>query len=222
MIGVTGIVIHLSATGVSQVQGRSPGSDLVIAEVYGGGSAASGLFSHDYVVLFNRGTSSVKLADLFLQSADPADDFHAATNVTRLPDVTLEPGQYFLVSLSNVGMGCRCPNLPTADHVDPSVLIRADNAKVALVRAPLDACGSAGDACPLDRVVDLVGYGRATQWEGNDATGADALTSANALRRKGNGCTDSDRNFVDFDRVAPQPRNSRSPKTPCNALRWPN
>ena len=169
---------------MSGTPARPPASDLVIAEVYGGGSASRGVLTHDYVVLFNRGTTVVSLAGLFLQSADPTDDFKASTNVTRLPDGTLEPGQYFLVSLSNLGVGCQCPALPQADHVDPSVLIRADNGKVALVREPLDGCGSAGHACPLDRVVDLVGFGSATQWEGADATGADALRTADRRTRR--------------------------------------
>ena len=37
-------------------------SGLVIAEVYGGGGNSTAVLDHDYVVLFNRGTSAVSLS----------------------------------------------------------------------------------------------------------------------------------------------------------------
>src|SRR5262245_4880264 len=43
--------------------------DLVISQVYGGGGNAGALYTHDFIELFNRGTTAVSLSGMSLQYA---------------------------------------------------------------------------------------------------------------------------------------------------------
>jgi hypothetical protein len=64
-------------------------------------------------------------------------------------------------------------------------------------------------------VVDLVGYGSATDYEGTGA--APAIGNTTAAVRAADGCTDSDANSTDFAAAAPTPRNSSTAAAPCSA-----
>jgi predicted extracellular nuclease len=87
--------------------------------------------------------------------------------------------------------------------------------KVAL-RTRCRSCGSSAPCSPaqLALLVDLVGYGDATFFEGSGATPAPSNTTA-ALRHQG-GCIDTDNNAADFGAAAPNPRNSVSPLNDCS------
>ncbi|RPI20547.1 MAG: lamin tail domain-containing protein, partial [Actinobacteria bacterium] len=43
--------------------------DIVISQVYGGGGNSGAVYTHDFIELFNRGTSSVSLAGWSVQYA---------------------------------------------------------------------------------------------------------------------------------------------------------
>ena len=88
--------------------------------------------------------------------------------------------------------------------------------KVALVSRPRRWAATAARALPADRagqIVDLVGYGNATFFEGSAA--APALTNTTAALRGGSGCLDTDQNGADFTAGAPSPRNSAAPTSAC-------
>ena len=91
-----GSMMALPATG-------APLADaLRISQVYGGGGGNDAPYTHDYVELFNAGTTEVSLNNLSIQyaSATGTGNFGAsATQLTELPDVVLAPGQYFLVQI---------------------------------------------------------------------------------------------------------------------------
>ncbi len=89
-------------------------SNLVIAEVYGGGGLNTGgtpaPYSHDFVVLFNRDSAPVNLKDFVLQYASPTNNF---SNKIDLPDHSLDAGQYFLIRLGtdNAAVGSPVPSI---------------------------------------------------------------------------------------------------------------
>ncbi|NCU04475.1 MAG: lamin tail domain-containing protein, partial [Chitinophagaceae bacterium] len=109
-------------------------SQVVISQVYGAGSNSGALYTHDYIELFNRGTSPVSLNGWSLQytSSTGTGNFGAsATQITELPNVVLQPGQYFLVQQAGGSVGSP---LPTADYIDPTPIAMAGGAgKIALV-----------------------------------------------------------------------------------------
>jgi uncharacterized protein len=194
--------------------------DLVISQVYGGGGNSGAPLTHDYVELFNRGTASVSLAGMSVQyaSATGTGNFGAnSTQLTELPTVTLQPGQYYLIQQAG---GTTGSPLPTPDLVDTSPIAMAAGAgKVALATGATSlGCNGGSTPCSseqLARIVDLVGYGNANFFEGSGA--APTLSNTTAALRVGGGCTDTDDNAADFSSSAPAPRNTASPSNACEA-----
>jgi uncharacterized protein len=218
-------VIALAA--VTPVALAAPGAsaaspDLVISQVYGGGGNSGATYTHDYIELFNRGTTAVSLSGMSIQyaSATGTGNFGgSASQLTALPNVTLEPGQYYLVQqASNAAVGAP---LPTPDLVAGSPIAMAVGAgKVALATGATSlGCNGGSTPCSADqlgRIVDLVGYGNANFFEG--ASAAPTLSATTAAMRAGGGCTDTDNNGADFAAVAPAPRNTAAPTNACGVV----
>ncbi len=180
-------------------------AQVVISQVYGGGGNAGSTYTNDFIELFNRGSAPVSLNGWSVQ-------YNSATGtgtwqVTNLSNVTLQPGQYYLVQEA-VGAGGTTP-LPTPDATG-TIAMSATAGKVALVNNTTALTG-----CPASGTyVDLVGFGAtANCFEGTGPTPAPSNT--NAVLRAANGCTDTDQNATDFTAGAPTPRNTASPLSPC-------
>jgi uncharacterized protein len=186
-------------------------SSLAISQVYGGGGNAGATFTNDFIELFNRGSAPVNLNGLSVQYAAAAG---ATWQVTALPNVTLQPGQYFLVQ-QGAGAGGTVA-LPAPD-ASGNIAMAATAGKVALVSVTTPLNGLCGAACASHpAVLDLVGYGTtAGNFEGAGAAPAPGNTVAD-LRALG-GCTDSDINAADFATGVPTPRNTASPLNVCGA-----
>jgi uncharacterized protein len=211
-VAVCAIVV-LSA--VSRPAGVS--SSIVISQVYGGGGNTGAPYNADFIELFNRGSVPAALTGWSIQyaSATGTGNFGANSGqLTELPDVTLQPGQYFLVQQAAGAAGVA---LPAADFVDATPIAMAAGAgKVALVTGTAGlGCNGGSAACnaaALARIVDLVGYGNANFAEGATAP---ALSNTSAAIRGNSGCSDTDSNAADFTAAAPAPRNTGSPRKPC-------
>lgn len=194
-------------------------ASVVISQLYGGGGNAGAPYTHDYVELFNRSGEAVSLAGMSIQyaSATGTGNFGANSGqLTALPDVMLQPGQYYLVQQA-AGAGNGVP-LPTPDLIDAQPIAMAAGAgKVALADGATSlGCNGGSTACSpeqLARIIDLVGYGNANFFEGSGA--APTLNNTTSALRAGDGCTDTDNNAADFTAVAPAPRNTASPSNPC-------
>ncbi len=193
--------------------------NLVVSQVYGGGGNAGATYTHDFIEIFNRGSSAVDLDLYSLQyaSATGTGNFGASTTqLTELPSISVAPGQYALVQeASNAAVGSP---LPTPDVVDGTPINMSGTAgKVALVTGDLTLGCNGGsapcDAAQLARIVDLVGYGNANFFEG--AASAPTLSATTAALRNAGGCTDTDQNSADFIAPAPTPRNTASTASPC-------
>jgi uncharacterized protein len=205
------LAIILAALLAQPAQAASP--NLVISQIYGGGGNTGAPFTHDYIEIFNRGTSPVALSGYSLQyaSATGTGNFGAnSAQITELPGGVLLPGQRWLVQEFG---GTTGSPLPSPDHVDSTPINMAAAAgKVALVsdQASLGCNGGSNpcSAAQLARIVDLVGYGNANFFEGPAA--APTLSNTTAAFRAGGGCTDTDNNSSDFAAGAPMPRNSLS------------
>jgi predicted extracellular nuclease len=178
---------------------------VVISQVYGGGGNSGATYTHDFIELFNRGSTSASLNGWSVQYA-------AATGVnwskTDLTNVTLAPGQYYLIQEAQGAAGTT--PLPTPD-ASGSIAMSANNGKVALVSN--QTLVAAGTSCPSIGIVDLVGYGTANCFEGSAA--APGLVNTTADLRGDGGCTETDNNSTDFASGVPNPRNTASPLDPC-------
>ncbi len=171
---------------------------IVLSEIYGGGGNAGAPYDHDFVELLNVSSSPVNLNGWTVQYATASG---SSWQVTPLPNVSLGPRQHLLVQEASGGTNGAV--LPAPDAIG-TIALAASSGKVALVASPAALTG----ACPTG-VVDLVGYGSATCFEG--AAAAAAPSNANSVQRKQGGRQDSNDNGADFDAAAPQPQNTASP-----------
>ena len=200
-------LLFLSQAGSGQSPSGSP--DLVISQVYGGGGNTGAPYNADFIELFNRGAVSVPLNGLSLQYASATGTgLFGSPGITRLPDVTLAPGQYFLVREASGATGVALPQPFYA--AGAPIAMGATGGKVALVRgtAPL-GCNGGSTVCSAAQrasIIDLVGYGDANFFEGSGT----ALGASNtmAVIRNGGGSVDTDNNRPDFASGSPTPRNT--------------
>ncbi len=185
-------------------------SNVVISQVYGGagcGTANCSTYKNDYIELFNRGTSAVSLNGWSVQYAAATG---TSWQVTNLANVSLLPGQYYLIAESFGTNGVNV--LPTPDTTG-TIAMSATAAKVALVNTTTALSGQIANGTGAT-IVDFVGYGAtANGFEGTGPAPAPGTTTADL--RAGGGCTESDQNGTDFATGAPTPRTTTSPSNPC-------
>ena len=213
--------LNKTAARETTVENSLSSPDLVISQFYGGGGQTGALFTNDFVEVFNRGTAPVSLNGWSIQYASDT-----GTNwlVTPLSNVSLNPGQYYLIQYASGG-AAGSP-LPTPDLVAPPITVgtntfipnlSATTGKLALVNSTAQLPAS---NCPVSAaIVDLVGYG-------NNATCFETAKTPNlsvttAGKRNENGCQDTDNNANDFSIAAPSPRNSQTSPNECGATSNP-
>jgi hypothetical protein len=194
--------------------GGNPSLTVVISQVYGGagcGTANCSTYQNDFIELFNRGNTPVSINGWSVQYAAATG---TAWQVTSLPNVTLQPGQYFLVAESFGANGTNA--LPTPDATG-TIAMSATAGKVALVNCTTALTG----ACPSNvtgacSIIDFVGYGTTANCSETSTAPAPSTTTADI--RGGGGVAETDNNSADFSALAPTPRNTASPfGTPTDA-----
>ncbi len=184
---------------------RALSSGVVISQVYGGGGNAGAPFKNDFIELFNRGTSPVNLSGWSVQYASATGTSWSVTNLTN---VTLAPGQYYLVQEA-AGAGA-VPSLPAPD-VTGTIPMSATAGKVALVS---NTTALTGIGCPfVGTIVDFVGFGTANC---SETAPTPTLANATAAIRAVHGCTEIDNNSTDFSTGTPTPRNTATAADPCS------
>ncbi len=180
-------------------------ANIVISQVYGGGGNSGATYTHDFVELFNRGTTAISISGWSIQYASSTGTSWSKTDLAG----TLQPGQYYLIQQAQ-GSGGTTP-LPAPDAAG-TIAMSATAGKVVLLNTNTLIPG--GTSCPSGAaVVDLVGFGTTTNCSEESPTPNLSNTTA-ALRLNG-GCTESDSNLADFAIASPQPRNTASPPAPC-------
>ncbi|MDF2731999.1 MAG: endonuclease/exonuclease/phosphatase family [Desertimonas sp.] len=214
-------VLALAAGALLAQPASAASPNLVISQVYGGGGNTGAQFTHDYIEIFNRGTTTVSLNhSLQYASATGTGLFGSSpTLITELVTGSIGPGKYLLVQeAAGAGNGVA---LPAPDVVDDTGIAMAAGAgKVALVSgtAPLGCNGAPPPATTgcnaeqLARIVDLIGYGSANFFE---AAAAPTLSNTTAAFRALGGCQDTDNNGADFAAAVPAPRNSATTPVFC-------
>ena len=203
-----------------------PPFGLVISQVYTGGGEPNATLARDFVEIFNTTSSTQNLSGLSLQWSDADDEIGGAGDagaaprtVVPLPSRVIAPGGYLLVVLgANGSAGLQITgDLTIPSEFLPGFDVPSSGGKIALVRGstPL-ACGGAvrcvsGPAA--SRVMDLVGYGNATDFEGTRP--ASAPVASLSIVRQNAGCSDRNDNAVDFVLQTPTPRGSSTQSVLC-------
>jgi hypothetical protein len=170
---------------------------VVISQVYANGGDLSAPFKYDFVELHNASPFAVDLSGWSLQFAGANGSSWG--NRTDLGG-TMAPGGYLLVKEAG---GLKGADLPAPD-ITGNIVLAGVGGKVALVAstAPLSGSDPSSDAT----VVDFLGYGPSTGYEGSPEP--TALSATTAAHRKFGGLQDTNNNEADFRVMAPLPRNS--------------
>lgn len=183
----TGVALGPAANAVS--------TDVVISEVYGGGGNSGATYTHDFVELYNLSDTAVDLAGWRVQYFSASGTVPA--NTTALTG-TLAPGTSYLIQMA-AGAGGTTP-LPTPDAIG-SATMSSSSGRVDLLHDTT--------------LVDRVGYGTATTFEGRAAApGTSNTTSVSRISP----CTDTDLNSADFTAGSPSPRNSAAGPQECTPV----
>lgn len=198
-------------------------ADIVISQVYGGGGNSGGIYTNDFIELFNRGTTTVSLSGWSIQyaSATGTGLFGSATNLITPLSGSLAPGQYLLIQEA-AGSTVIAP-LPTPDITDSTpIAISSTGGKVALVMSTTGlGCNGGSTPCTAEQLAlikDLVGWDGANFYE---TAPAPTTTNTTAILRNSNGCAETDNNSADFAVGAPTPRNTITPLNPCAVVAEP-
>ena len=197
-VEVTATYEGISDSKVINVTVTEKVSTVVISEVYGGGGNSGSLYRNDFVELYNNTDINIDISGWTVHYASAAGSFN---NKTTLPDNSIIlPYSYYLVKWA-AGTSTEVPELPTAD-VEGSVFAGAKEFKVALTN------NDTAPNSPTDtNVVDYVGAGNATAYEGAVAPGPSNSESISRTK-SGNIYVDTDNNSADFTVGAPTPMNS--------------
>ncbi len=183
---------------------RCGGGLVVLSQVFGGGGNNGAPYQNDFVELHNRGTAAVSLRGWTLQYGSTSGTSWQVMTLTGL----IPPGGFHLVQLA-AGAGTSAA-LPAPDATG-TFNVASTGGRLALV-----AGGTALAAgCPTEdaRVVDLVGWGGATCFEGASAGTPTANTTA--LHRDVGGCLDAGQGGTDFLVATPTPRNAATAPVQC-------
>ena len=75
---------------------RSASPDIVVSQVYAGGGNSGASFTHDFVELFNRGSTAVDVSGWTIQYASAGGTTWQATALSG----SIAPGRHYLVQLA--------------------------------------------------------------------------------------------------------------------------
>ncbi|WP_144282509.1 lamin tail domain-containing protein [Chryseobacterium echinoideorum] len=182
-------------------------AQIVINEIYTGGGILGAAITNDFIELKNIGGSTASLNGATIQYASSTGSF---TQYNNLPNITLAPGQTYLIQQGSDGLGGLInllnPNLVVSvllnfdgsPAVGVGVGLALTSGKVALASNATQVTGPTAA-----NVLDFVGYGLANQYEGAGA--APSPTILNSITRT-NG--DTNNNNVDFTITLPTPQAS--------------
>lgn len=182
-------------------------AQIVINEIYTGGGLLGAAITNDFIELKNIRNSTASLNGATIQYASSTGAF---TQYNNLPNITLAPGQTYLIQQGSDGLGGLInlinPNLVVSvllnfdgsPAVGVGVGLALTSGKVALASNATQVTGPTAA-----NVLDFVGYGLANQYEGAGA--APSPTILNSITRT-NG--DTNNNNVDFTITLPTPQAS--------------
>ena len=176
------------------------GNGLVVSEVYGGGGNSGAPLRNDFIELHNTSGAPLSLDGLSVQYRSAAGSPGGITSLHG----TVPAGAHWLVAEA-AGTSTAAPALPTPDD-SGSIAMSGTSGQVLLATGT--AAAAPGDAA----VVDLVGYGAATSFEGSAP--APDLSNTTSASRAASGA-DTDDNAADLTAGSPDPQGSGASTPPA-------
>ena len=171
-----------------------------ISQIYGGGGLSGATFQNDYVELYNRSSSVVDLSSWSVQYASYGGSTWSVASLSGM----IQPGRYYLVGFASSGSTGSV--LPTPDASAAGINLSSSHGKVALLNTQTAITAGTSSPIGLTGLMDFVGYGNATAYEGSGP--APTISASTADFRAGSGAIDTGDNTADFYSGTPNPRNS--------------
>jgi uncharacterized protein (TIGR02145 family) len=169
---------------------------VVISQVYTAGGSSSKSYKNDFIELYNDGNKAESLYGWSVQYAEAGSSNWESTPLSG----SLQPGQFLLISQAAAATGS---NLPAADF-QGGIDLNTTGGTILLVKTQDLQTG----ACPTgEQIIDKVGYGNATCFEGSGPT-----IATSTIRRQHSGGLDTDNNQNDLKTGPVYPRNRSFPK----------
>lgn len=198
----------------------SVSGQIVISQVYGGGGNGSSVYNNDFIELHNRGSVAVNVNGWSVQYASATGTTWASTN---LPNVSIQPGKYYLIQQAAGagtpgalptpdldGISCGCTIGSNGMPQTGGIAMSGTNGKVILVNTTTQETTSNPTG---SQIIDKVGFGSANGFEGSAATAV--LSNSTAAIRNNNGCNDTNDNAADFTVGTPVARNGATTAITC-------
>jgi len=201
-LALAALVSFVSATAA---HANPAGTGLVISEVYGGGGNSGGLFSNDFIELYNPTNAPVSLDGLSLQYRSAAGNAAG----TQLLTGSVPAQTHWLVQEA-AGANTSEPALPTPDATG-NFAMSSTGGQVLLINGT--SFTGNGDLAGNPGLADMVGWGATTT--GFETAVAPGTTNPTSVSRDAAG-TDTDNNSADFTVGAPDPQNSGGSAAPLS------
>lgn len=182
-------------------------AQIVINEIYTGGGILGATLTNDFIELKNIGSATASLNGATIQYGPVSGAF---TQYHTIPNITLGPGQTYLIQEGSDGGGIINlinPNLivnlvlnfnGSSPTVGAGIGLALTSGKVALANNTTQVTGPTAS-----NVLDFVGYGLADQYEGTGAAPSPSIL--NSITRISG---DTNRNNIDFTATLPSPQSS--------------
>jgi hypothetical protein len=189
-------------------------SNIVISQIYTHGGETGAIYQNDFIELYNRGNSIVDINGWTLSITTFEGSFPSTAGVHFVSSgsIPILPGMHMLFTFTTGGANGQPLN---GDFPVPIVSLGSTGGQIVLLAK--DKTLPAG--CPASpdltgAVVDYVGYGTATCFEGTVTL---APPTTKSLTRINGGCTDTNNNLADFSFADPNPRGFTSPIVQCGS-----
>ncbi|HEY8652820.1 MAG TPA: lamin tail domain-containing protein [Dermatophilaceae bacterium] len=181
-------VLAISGALFTASPAQAVSANVVISEVYGGGGNSGATWKNDFVELYNRSDAAVDVSGWVVQYYSAAGTSPAGGTATLSGSIA--PKHSYLVQMA-AGTNILATPLPTPDAIGTAAM-SGTSGRIDLRLADTTT------------VVDRVGYGTATFFEGSPAPGLSNTTSAT----RNSPCVDTDNDATDFRATDPTPENS--------------
>src|SRR6185312_3062999 len=193
---------------------------LVISQAYGGGGSVNALYNADFVEIFNLSGATQSLSGYAVQYISTGGSSASSSGLIPLPNVSLAPGQRFLVAGTGTCSATGCITLPTPD-LAMTTLAASGTAGRLYLTSINTALTQATPACPTTGIIDYIGYGSGVGCNEGGAGKQAPATTTTKVDVRNNACIDTDNNLADFSALDPgvvPPRNMSSTATPCGTV----
>ncbi|HOP02773.1 MAG TPA: lamin tail domain-containing protein, partial [Flexilinea sp.] len=159
---------------------------VIIYEAYGGGGNSGAYYRYDYIILYNTTDAAIDLSTYSVQYTSATGTTWSKTDLTG----SIAAHSYYVIQEAS-GSNTAAANLPVTPDCIGSIAMGSSGFKLALVSSQTVITGTGIDD---PSVVDYLGCGSATTFEGTAAAAAPSNTTS--VKRVS--FIDNDENSTDF------------------------